>query len=207
MEESEEFKQAADRLLERLEWSEIAAQKDGRDLSVQRAAKAELDEFIARFRDHAGSPKIGHALEQLEAVSAAAGRHLESARLIDLFSLVVARAHWWQAELHLPLRITVNRIMAAAPPEFRAAVLAEWARADGSADYDPVAAYRASEAACDETEKEFRRALARFENEWPGSLDAAARQRLLQLDLADLDRWTNEIKAALAEVERAPDGT
>jgi len=86
-------------------------------------------------------------------------------------------------------------------------VLAEWAQAGASADYDPVAPIARTEAACDETEKEFRRALARLRASGPGSLDAAARQRLLQLDLADLDRWSAEIKAALAEVERAPDGT
>ena len=151
MECLEAFIEARDQLLERLDWVEIAAQKDRRDLTVVVAGKAELDAFIAQFRKHSGIAKIATALEQLEAISAAAGRQLDDARLINLFELVVERAHWMQAERDLPVRILVNRVMASAPPDFRAAVMANYAKDGHPVEYDAVAQYRASEADCDKT--------------------------------------------------------
>jgi hypothetical protein len=190
----DDFPAARDQLLQRVEWTDLALRRDGRDVVAARAIQEDIEGFVARFCDRIADPHTQRMFEELEAIAADTARRLDHMRALDLFDLVIKRARWLGAEAGLDLCVSINRALAEAPPEATAAARRELI---GTGPADPIAAFRARESDCDRAEAEFRKTLAKFTAVWPGALDDATRLRLANLDSADLGRWTAELRTAL----------
>ncbi|MSU62564.1 MAG: hypothetical protein EXS31_09230 [Pedosphaera sp.] len=66
--------------------------------------------------------------------------------------------------------------------------------------FEPVTYYQDAEAAAEEEEAKFRKALAGLEVDWPERVDAGIRERLQKLDGTGGNDWQVEVEARMQQV-------
>ena len=180
-----------------LDWARSSMAGGNVDIPQARMVAEEFREFIKRWQGRVKDPEIAEALKPLAAWSENMTEHLERVFLEQLQVVLKARRDWFVSELFIKGTISFAGTMKEVPSQMRPELEKIYRESMGE-DYDAATDYRQTETDAEASEAAFRKALAKFETEWPERMDAAMRQRLAQINLDGLTAWDKELADALA---------
>lgn len=167
-----------------------------------REAKATLrlcGDFFRRW--HAlieSSPEIQNAVSSIREHLAVMGESLETLYLTELQAVVSARRTFAAADDLFRALVPMYQVMTKVPA-FRDDVIAQL-EAETGRKTDPTEMFRQSEAAVAAEEDQYQAALGELQAGWPERCDAALRERLATLTVAQANAWEEEIKAQRAKL-------
>ncbi len=178
-------------LQEHRSWAERGI--EDRDVSQLKLILQEARDFLDRWQGKSGEPQIEQKLIELRENNRRVAAVLQGWFLETLYDLIGKRIDWLVQEERFRFSVEFIQVTVNAPSDLRPELEDVFQESAGR-DFDPERLYRESEAAAECTEKEFKKALATLEVDWPERVNERLHRRLSATDLRQLESWMNGIK-------------
>jgi hypothetical protein len=199
MKPPEEFFEDLERLTSHFDWIAMAlGENDEEDASKGKMLAVEFSEFEQKWGTKIADAEFRNAMEAVRKLMKGLESKLEELRLKGMLKLIEARNEWIIAESFLQATVAITVLRREMPEEKRAEFEEVIRDRETGESFNAEKHFRDCEQRIAETEADYRKALARFDIDWPEWADASLRARLEKLDAEDAKRWETEVSSKLA---------
>ena len=184
---------------ERLKWAEAALGR-GQDVAQAKLIFEQFEEYYQKWRSHIKEPEVRAGLDQALEAMKPLRRNLERIALFHLQEVIEARRDWCVSELIFQGVVATIGLRKEMPEHLKAEfeeVLRD--RATGES-FDSEKEFRDCEQRATEAQAKFRKALVKYEIDWPERVNVAVRERLEKLDVEGANIWQHELAAQIEKL-------